>query len=91
MSVRLLISTMLLLLLAGWGERGLDWPHAGPMPDEAVAVPAWRYEPIGAGNRSYRPVEPMPWGDINKRVAPPVPESKPAPAEELGPTPEEKK
>ena len=29
-----------------------------------------RYVPLGTGTKSYRPVEPMPWGDLNRRVAP---------------------
>lgn len=62
-----------LLALWGLGARGdsLAWPHAGPMPDDPVRIKPLRYAPIGEGNRSYRPVEPMPWGDVNRRVAPP--------------------
>jgi hypothetical protein len=41
------------------------------MPDDPVKVKPLKYEPIGKGNRSYRPIDPMPWGDVNKRVAPP--------------------
>jgi hypothetical protein len=58
------------LLLGGWGDRYLDWPHAGPMPDQPVAVPLTHDNSIMSGTRSYRPVEPMPWGDVNRRVAP---------------------
>ena len=82
MHLRLLIAIVLLPALAGWSDRDPSWPHSGPMPDEAVHVPSTRYVPIGAGTNSYRPVEPMPWGDVNKRVAPqgalPAPNSAPA-------------
>lgn len=60
--------------LAGWGwhrDRGnLEWPHAGLMPDDPVAVRPFRYAPVTSGAQSYRPIEPMPWGDVNRRVAP---------------------
>ena len=73
----------LLLLLGGWGDRDLDWPYAGAMPDQAVAVPRRHYDSIMSGTRSFRPVEPMPWGNVNRRVAPeeqstPPADSKPA-------------
>jgi hypothetical protein len=63
----------LLVLTASGGHTGddLPWPHSGPMPDDPVKVRPLRYEAIGAGNKSYRPIEPMPWGDVNTRVAPP--------------------
>jgi hypothetical protein len=41
------------------------------MPDDPVKVRPLAYEPITKGAKSYRPVEPMPWGDVNRRVAPP--------------------
>ena len=75
-------TTILLALsvfLTGWGNRALEWPYSGPMPDEPVATPPARYESIVTGAKSYRPVEPMPWGDINRRVAPPA-------AKESGPS-----
>jgi len=40
------------------------------MPDEPVPVPDARYAPVDAGTKSYRPVEPLPWGGVNQRVAP---------------------
>ena len=80
--LRLLIAIVLLPTLAGWSDRDPSWPHSGPMPDEAVHVPSAPYVPIGAGTNSYRPVEPMPWGAVNQRVAPqsavPAPSSAPA-------------
>jgi hypothetical protein len=39
--------------------------------DPGAAVPPMRYESITAGTKSYRPVEPLPWPDVNRRVAPP--------------------
>lgn len=39
--------------------------------DPAAPAPPLRYESITAGTKSYRPVEPMPWPDVNRRVAPP--------------------
>lgn len=83
---RTTILLALSVLLTAWGNQTPEWPHSGPMPDEAVATPPARYESIAAGTKSYRPVEPMPWGDINRRVAPPAakesgPSSGPAPSE----------
>jgi hypothetical protein len=43
---------------------------AGP-DDPGARVPPAGYAPVTAGSKSYRPVEPLPWGDINRRVAPP--------------------
>jgi hypothetical protein len=62
---------LFLLLLAGWGERDIDWPFAGPMPDQPVTVPPDDYVGVTRGTRSFRPVEPLPWGGINREVAPP--------------------
>lgn len=67
---RLAIAAIAVVFLTGWGEREPAWPHAGPMPDEPVGVPSSNYRSIGAGLKSYRPVEPLPWGDTNRRVAP---------------------
>ncbi|KAB2943107.1 MAG: hypothetical protein K8F92_04990 [Hyphomicrobium sp.] len=61
---------LLLLLLTGWGERNLDWPYAGPVPDEPLAVPPQHYGSVMSGTRSFRPVEPLPWGGVNRRVMP---------------------
>ena len=59
-------------VLTGWGAREGEtpWPQSGPMPDDPVKVKPLRYVPIGEGNKSYRPVRPMSWGDVNRRVAP---------------------
>jgi hypothetical protein len=39
--------------------------------DPRSPVPPVRYESITAGTKSYRPVEPLPWPEVNRRVAPP--------------------
>jgi hypothetical protein len=40
-------------------------------PDDPKApVKSNRYSPVTSGTKSYRPVEPLPWGDVNRRVAP---------------------
>lgn len=77
--LRTTILVALSVLLTAWGKRTLEWPHSGPMPDEPVSTPPARYESIVTGTKSYGPVEPMPWGDINRRVAPPA-------AKESGPS-----
>jgi hypothetical protein len=41
-----------------------------PASPEAIVPPA-RYSPVLSGSHSYRPVEPLPWGDVNRRVMPP--------------------
>lgn len=74
MATRILVmGAALTVALAAHGHAGseLQWPHSGPMPDDPVKIRPHRYESIGAGNKSYRPIEPMPWGDVNTRVAPP--------------------
>jgi hypothetical protein len=43
---------------------------AGTPDDPGAPVPPPQYRPVISGTKSYRPVEPLPWGDINKRVAP---------------------
>lgn len=81
MRMRLLMMLAAIPALAGWGERKPAWPYAGAMPDEPVGVGIDRYDSVAAGTRSYRPVEPMPWGDANSRVAPPQ-KAKPEPSPE---------
>ena len=71
MILRILIGAAVLVGLAGWADRAPEWPHSGPMPDEPGHETSQRYKPIDEGTLSYRPVEPMPWGDVNSRVAPP--------------------
>lgn len=64
MRVRTLILTGLIL---GSGIA----PAAAASPDDPGArLPKAGYVPITAGTRSYRPVEPLPWGQVNRRVMP---------------------
>ena len=90
---RIIIIVTASLLLPGWGwhqdRHALEWPHAGPMPDDPIKVKPLHYAPITEGNRSYRPIDPMPWGDVNRRVAPPgsLPGA-PAAKRQGGPAPE---
>jgi hypothetical protein len=66
------------LLVWGAGEV-----LAASPADPATRVPAVRYDPVTSGTKSYRPVEPLPWGDVNRRVAPPG-TSVPSEAGEMG-------
>jgi hypothetical protein len=50
--------------------------------DPQAPSPAAPYRSILSGTKSYRPVEPLPWGDVNRRVAPPG--ALPPPASEPG-------
>ena len=89
---RLLIGAAALLSLTAWRDSDLEWPMAGPMPDNPGHAAPNAYVPIGQGTRSFRPVEPLPWGDVNRRVAPagalpqiPPAQPKPMPPEEKKP------
>jgi hypothetical protein len=44
-----------------------------------AGVPPARYSPVISGTKSYRPVEPLPWGDVNRRVMPKDAQPSPAP------------
>lgn len=70
MRMRMALLLALSVLVTGWGHREPDWPYAGPMPDQPVEVPRTHYDSIMSGTRSYRPIDPMPWGDVNRRVTP---------------------
>ena len=88
---RLLAALLAATALTGWGVRddGPEWPHSGPMPDNPIKVRPLRYESIGRGAQSYRPIAPMPWGDVNRRVAPPgsLPGAPPAKKGSAAPAP----
>lgn len=44
---------------------------SGPSPDDAsVRVPALAYQPVTGGVKSYRPVEPKGWEELNRQVTP---------------------
>ena len=44
--------------------------HSAGPDDPAAPVPSARYQSVISDTKSYRPVEPLPWGDVNRRVAP---------------------
>jgi hypothetical protein len=58
-------------LVSGWGASVPQWPHVGPIPDDPARRAPSDYRSITAGTKSYRPAEPLPWGDINRGVASP--------------------
>jgi hypothetical protein len=58
----LLSSGILAVQAVGLQARSPDDPEA--------AVPPSQYGAVSSGTKSYRPVEPLPWGDVNRRVAP---------------------
>lgn len=70
MPLRLLIALIAVVALTAWRDRSPEWPASGPMPDEPGHAPRLSYDPVVKGTRSYRPVDPLPWGDVNRRVAP---------------------
>ena len=93
MPLRLLIALIALFALTAWRDRAPEWPVSGPMPDEPGHAPHFTYDPVHKGTRSYRPVDPMPWGDVNRSVAPEgaLPFAKPEtppPAQPMQKTPE---
>jgi hypothetical protein len=60
---RLFISTVLVVAAsAAWARDPAD---------PGAPVPPARYAPVTSGTKSYRPVEPAPWGDVNRGVTPP--------------------
>jgi hypothetical protein len=61
---------LLLLLISVAMLLGVASAHATRPDDPGARVPANRYAPIISGTKSYRPVQPLPWGDVNRRVAP---------------------
>ena len=60
-----------LCFLAGFYVAVLAGTGHAASPDEPTApVPASQYSSILSGTKSYRPVEPLPWGDVIRRVMP---------------------
>lgn len=52
-------------------HRALPYPYAGRDPsDPGAGLSTPRYHAVTRELRSYRPVDPLPWGDVNKRVTP---------------------
>jgi hypothetical protein len=59
-------------LLISFAIAGVALPTWGRDPaDPNVPVPPARYAPVISGTKSYRPVQPVPWGNVNRSVAPP--------------------
>jgi hypothetical protein len=54
-----------------WWRHGLAYPYAERDPSNSWAgASTVKYRSVTRGLESYRPVEPLPWGDVNKGVAP---------------------
>ena len=59
------------LVLGGLLATALAAGGHGASPDDPRArVKPNRYSSITSGTKSYRPVEPLPWGDVIRRVTP---------------------
>lgn len=60
------------VLLIGFAMAEVPLPTWGRDPaDPSAPVPPARYAPVISGAKSYRPVEPVPWGNVNRSAAPP--------------------
>jgi hypothetical protein len=70
MKMRFWIALGLSPFLVGWRDHAPPWPHTGPLPDDPGLGAGVKYQTITAGTKSYRPVEPLPWDDIMRRVMP---------------------
>jgi hypothetical protein len=44
--------------------------NAASPDDPGAPAPSAGYRPVTSGTKTYRPVEPLPWGNVNRRVAP---------------------
>lgn len=54
-----------------WRDRVLPYPYAARDPsDPGSASSHLSYQRITRGLGTYRPIDPLPWGDVNKRVTP---------------------
>ena len=58
------LSWLLLITITASAAAARD-----PANPDAVIPPA-RYSPVLSGSQSFRPVQPLPWGDVNRRVMP---------------------
>ncbi|MDX2288427.1 MAG: hypothetical protein NW217_06355 [Hyphomicrobiaceae bacterium] len=65
------LPTVAIALDAEWPRHRLAYPYAER--DPSLPRPSMRssYHPITGDLRSYRPVDPLPWDEINRRVSPP--------------------
>jgi hypothetical protein len=71
-SPRLRITAMLAMLGCSLGACSVASSQGqGPHPaDPQARVPATSYRAVTSGYESRRPVEPLPWRELNERVAP---------------------
>lgn len=54
-----------------WRHRSLIYPYVDRDPANPGLTGTALPDPkVTRGLMSYRPVEPMPWGDVNKNIAP---------------------
>lgn len=63
------MAARLLVLLQALALTAIPAHSASP-DNPGAPVPSDRYRSVMSGTRSYRPVEPLPWGDVNRRVGP---------------------
>lgn len=63
-----MLTRTLLWILLTWLAANAAMARDPANPD--VGVPSARYNPVLSG-QSFRPIEPLPWEDINRRVMPP--------------------
>jgi hypothetical protein len=62
--------------------------RAASPDDPGAPVAASRYEPVISGTKRYRPVDPLPWGDINQRVTPAPKKTAPPDGKGAAPAPQ---
>jgi len=54
-----------------WWRHGLTYPYAERDPSNPWAGPSTvKYRSVTREIQSYRPIEPLPWGDVNRGVTP---------------------
>lgn len=72
MAKRILGLMGILSVIAGTAVARAQVPTLGDRDpsDPTQPVPATTYEPVTSGLESFRPVDPLPWGDENEKVAP---------------------
>lgn len=65
-------TSLVVALAAGVSACAAEPPGASTVvaADPNAPVPVVRYVPVMTGTVDYRPVDPRPWGEMNKRVAP---------------------
>jgi hypothetical protein len=64
-----MLTRILSCLLLTWLSAASAVASDPANPD--AAIPPARYSSVLSAGQSYRPVEPLPWGDVNRRVMPP--------------------